>query len=134
MAWCWASYIFSHLEIFCAVFFFKGWFVTWPHDFFLIYGLNFGNSVGITYLPSYVSKGEIPLPKFTNLCYEQSSMHTRQTNRRPSPGVSRTCSIPLLIPMVMSSSSFTSSMLASSLWNRKAGGEGLPLPPVSRVG
>ena len=134
MVRCWARYIFSHLEIVCAVFFLKGWFVAWPHAFFTLYGLNLGNSVGTTYLPSYVSKGEIPLPKFTNLCYEQSSMHTRQTNRRPSPGVSRTCSIPLLIPMVMSSSSFTSSMLASSLWNRKAGGEGLPLPPVSRVG
>ena len=134
MVLCWASYIFSHLEIVCAVFVLKGWFVAWPHALFLIYGLNFGNSVGTTYLPSYVTKGEILLPKFTNLCYEQSSMHTRQTNRRPSPGVSRTCSTPLLIPMVMSSSSFTSSMLASSLWNRKAGGEGLPLPPVSRVG
>ena len=134
MVRCWASYIFSHLEIVWPSFFLKEWFVAWPHAFFTLYGLNFGNSVGTTYLPSYVSQGGIPLPEFTNLCYEQSSMHTRQTNRRPSPGVSRTCSTPLLIPMVMSSSSFTSSMLASSLWNRKAGGEGLPLPPVSRVG
>ena len=51
------QYIFSHLEIFCAVFFFKGWFVTWPQDFFLIYGLYFGNSVGTAYLPSDVSEG-----------------------------------------------------------------------------
>ena len=53
------------------------------HAFFTIYGLNFGNSVGTTYLPPHLSEGKIPLLKFTSLFYEKPSMHTGEKTENP---------------------------------------------------